>query len=271
MRKACALALSLLAVLPGAGTALELKNVRATCGPFGVPRTETKFLPGDALFLHFDIQGIKVDPDSGLANYLVGMEIVDGAGKSIFKQKETPAQVVAALGGTTLPLFATFYMGTDTKPGKFSAKITITDRASTSKEVATTSFDFEMQPPAFGIVQPRVPAIALASQDIELHFGVVGMARDDKRIPNVELITRILDEKGKPTLAKPLNRFIVNKDLLPEVKVKDLDVFVTPPVLAYLNRSGRFIVEMEAIDHITKKSVKVQFPIRVLEPGSGGN
>lgn len=267
MRKVCALALALLAALPGAAQALELKNVRATCGPFGVPRTGTKFLPGDALFLHFDIVGIKVDPDSGLANYLVGMEIVDGAGKSIFKQKETPAQVVAALGGTTLPGFATFYMGTDTKPGKFSAKITITDRASKSKEVATTSFDFEMQQLAFGIVQPAVPAVALASQEIPLHFGVVGMARDDKKVPNVEIITRILDEKGKPTLAKPLNKFAVPKDLPPDIKVKDLDVIVTPPVLAYLNRSGRFTIEVEAIDHIAKKSAKMQFSVRVLEPG----
>jgi hypothetical protein len=268
MRKTLLLALVACGLIPGSVQALELKNVRATCGPFGVPRLETKFLPGDVLFLHYDIEGLQIDPETGLAQYLVGMELFDSADKSIFKQKDTPAQVVAALGGTTLPGYASFYMGTDQKPGKYTAKISITDRVSEKK--ATYSYQFELIDKAFGFVQPGVPSIGFVSQEIGLQFGIVGMAKNDKKVPNVEVITRILDEKTeKPTLTKPVNIFYIPKDVPPEVKVETRDVVIVP-VPVYLNRPGRFIVEVEALDQVTKKSIKARYPLNVVDPIPAG-
>jgi hypothetical protein len=267
MKKALLVALAL-TCLPDAATALELKNVRVTCRHFGALRTETKFLPGDLLFLQFDIDGIKIDADTGVARYLVGMEVFDSGKTSVFKQKESPNQVIAALGGETLPGYASFLLVADQKPGKYSMKIQVTDRL--SKEMATHNHEFEVLPAAFGLVQPVVPAVGFTSQELAMHFGVIGMARDKNKYPNVEVTTRIIDEKtGKPTLTKSFNVFHIPKDLPGDVNVKGQDlIFVPVPV--FFNRAGRFIIEVEAVDQFDKKTAKMKIPVTVLDPTSGG-
>ena len=64
---------------PPAGS-LQLNNVRLTQGELGPARKDSKLLPGDVLFIAFDIDGLTIDPD-GKTVYTIGMEVTDAANK----------------------------------------------------------------------------------------------------------------------------------------------------------------------------------------------
>ena len=69
--------LALLAVLTLAADPpadLKLSNIRATHGLLGPKRTEKKVLPGESVFVCFDIDGITVNGD-GKVQYSVATEV----------------------------------------------------------------------------------------------------------------------------------------------------------------------------------------------------
>ena len=59
---------------------LVLSNVRSSYGELGGARPASPLLPGDVLFVCFDIEGITIDPE-GKVQYTMGMDILDKAGK----------------------------------------------------------------------------------------------------------------------------------------------------------------------------------------------
>ena len=66
-----------LAYAPQQGDGLAVTNVRPTYGLFGAKRKDAdapKLLPGDAIYLSFDIENLKAGED-GLVQYSVGMEL----------------------------------------------------------------------------------------------------------------------------------------------------------------------------------------------------
>src|SRR5262249_39825468 len=79
------LASALLALIGTASPALELKNVRPSFGPLGATRTDVKCLPGDVLFINYDIDGLKFDEKNGKANYTTILELIDSNNKVIFR------------------------------------------------------------------------------------------------------------------------------------------------------------------------------------------
>ena len=86
---------------------------------------------------------------------------------------------------------------------------------------------------------------------------MVGFARAKEGAqPNVSLEVRILDDQGKPTVARPTTG-MVNKDVPSEAQALPMQF----PVL--LNRGGKFTLELKATDKVSGKSVEFSHPFGV--------
>jgi hypothetical protein len=247
--------------------ALELKNMRAVYGPFGPPRANNQYLPGDLLYVTFDVADVKVSEKSGTTKYNISIEetLVDGKGAISFKRTKAN-QDTLSLGGTRLPGIAEVFIGKDQPAGKYTLKVTVKDLL--SKEVKDIGYPFEILPEAFGFVRLFAPVAGLTGQQYVANFAVVGMGRDAKKKPNVKIRMRVLDEGGKPTHGQPVTMDIP-KDLPDELASKIETIpFVDLQFPLFLNRPGRFTIEVEGTDTVGKKTAKLSFPLTVLDPGS---
>jgi hypothetical protein len=244
---------------------LTLGNARLTHGVLGPVRSAARVLPGDSLYVCFDIQGIKVD-DAGKVQYSTGIEVLDAAGKSILKQDPRDLEAVASLGGDRVPAFATVNVGLAQPPGKYTLKVTVTDRAGGGK--ATLPREFEVLPKDFGLVQLAttsdaegllpVPAPG-TGQGLWLHFGAVGFTRDkSSKQPKVKISLRVLDADDNPTLAQPAAATI-STDVPADAAVLPLRMTLL------LNRPGKFKVAVTAQDLISGKQDTLTFPLTVVE------
>jgi hypothetical protein len=242
---------------------LSLTNVRATYGLLGPARAKVDVLPGDTLWLEFDIEGITV-ADDGKVKYSMSLEATDAKGKVIYRQNPTDQESLATLGGKSVPAQTHLDVGLDQPPGEYTLTVTVTDRA--SKQTKSLTQKLQVLPADFGIVQLKttsdpeatVPAgLAGTGQSIWVNFAVARFERDKaKQQPNVHFELRVLDEGGKPTLAKP------------ESGVIDRDVPAGDKLLGgqfpiALNRPGKFMVELKAVDKIAGKTATLSFPLTV--------
>jgi len=246
---------------------LSLTNVRTTYGVLGQARPDTKYLPGDQFHISFDIDGLKPD-ESGKVLYAIAMEVTNGKGKVLFKQEPQAHEAVNSLGGNTLPAFASLRIGLDEPPGDYKVKITVTDRA--TRATGTLTRSYTVLRPKFGVVRLSttsdpagdIPAPLLgAGQTLWLNFATVGFARDKKTgQPNLGVVLRIRDEKGKPTLAKP-ETGAVTKDVPKKNRAVPMQFMVE------LNRPGKFTVELNVTDKIARKTASVNVPLQVWKIG----
>lgn len=258
--------LAALAFQPAQGGELEILNPRATYGYLGATRPKTGLMPGDVAHFTFDIKGLKQDA-KGKAEYSLLMEVTNSKGEVTFKEGPRNGIVQNFLGGDTLPCAAHLEIPLDTKPGTYKLKITITDRA--TKKSKTFEADGQVLAPDFGLVRVgtfadaagNVPAapIGVVGETLHINFSVVNFKRDDKsKKPHIELALKVLDDKGKPTLAEPLSGDV--KDIPDDVKMVPIRFGMT------LNKTGQFTVELTATDKLSGKSAKVTFPIKVTTP-----
>ncbi|HZY86643.1 MAG TPA: hypothetical protein VFE78_17545 [Gemmataceae bacterium] len=243
---------------------LTLSHVRSTHGVLGPTRAEDKLLPGDSLVVCFDIGGMVAD-DSGKVSYSMGLEVTDGDGKSLFTQEPANLEATASLGGDTVPAFARIDVGLSQSPGEHTLKVNVLDRATGRKAALTRKFT--VLPKGFGLV--RLALTADVGGDIPLpvlgsggtafvQFGAVGFGRDkDSKQPNLRFSVRVLDDKGKPTVAKDRT-----SEVTKDVPASFLAVPMSFPVT--LNRPGKFTVELTATDGTTRETAKLTFPIKVL-------
>jgi hypothetical protein len=277
MRKALVIALVLLGLSAGPAAALEIKGIRSIYGPFGGVRPGSKMLPGDVLFLAFQIEGLNMEADTGYVKYNLKLEVSDSSGKVIFKRENEPVQQHLHLGGARISERAQVGVGLDQPPGKYTLRLTVTDLGGKGKNGPSKSFtyDFEVLKPAFGLIAPALPSIAVPLQrELTATCILVGMARNAKMLPDVELRMRVLDEAGKPTLPKPFISDLLK--ILPDAKDLPADFDITKqkafplPFPLVINRPGRFTVEIEAYDRIAKKTAKLTLPLRVLESSEVG-
>jgi hypothetical protein len=261
------LALLAVAALPAAaqGGSLTISNQRLTYGYFGPTRTDTKFLPGDMVFLAFELNNMAYDAD-GKAEFSVTMEVSDPSGKSLYKQPPRTARAQNYLGGKSLASQANIGIPADFKPGNFTIVVTVQDKgSSTTKSIKQ---QVEVLPTGFGVVgigtsadpdghYPVAPVGTLGST-VYINFAVVGFAREATaaKLPHVTVKMRILDEKGKDTLPKALPGK-AREGVPPELKIIPMNFGVT------LNRVGHFTVELTATCELCGKSTKTTFPIKV--------
>jgi hypothetical protein len=258
--------LALLLAVPAApaqNAGLVIDGDHFTYGYHGAERKEDAFLPGDVVFLGFNVRGMTFD-QSGRASFTIAMEILDGSGMSQFKQAPRNEQAMDYLGGGMLQSVADVQIPLNAKPGNFTIKLTITDRSNNANQTLTRKV--QVLPADFGIVhvhtsQDREGKAAVApvgslGEPLYVNFGVVGFQRDGKKQPNIELAMRVLDDKGNAAGA-PLSGK-ADREVPESLMVVPLQFGLT------LNRVGRFTVEVTATDKLSGKSAKVSLPIRVM-------
>jgi len=258
-------ALAVLAFLAGSASAqgLEITNVRPSFGPAGATRKEKKLMAGDALWVNFDIDGLKADPKSGKLIYQTTMELFDANKKLKFSDKKGGGELIPDLGGSRAPSDFHVVPGEKFDPGKYTVRLTVTDKVSGDKK--TIDYPVEIVPSEFGIYGVVALGIGIRAQNYVLSFGVAQFKLKDKK-PNVEVNIRILDSNDKP-VGKPMQ---MN---LPQALPDGVDVekvqFAPFTYPMFLNRTGQFTIEITATDrNASNKSAKLSFPLSVLEPGS---
>jgi hypothetical protein len=257
--------LLLLSLVPGQTGQLNLTNVRATYGILGAQRPDTRLLPGDNFVLCFDIEGVKAD-DAGKVLYSISMEVTDAAGKVYFKQEPQELEANNSLGGTSLQAYAAIQIGLDQPPGNYTVKVTVTDRATRAQ--GTLTRNYEVLPKGFGLVRLNTTYDANGKiaapyvgegQVLFVNFLAVGFGRDSGQAqPNLSVALRILDQNGRPTLAKPYTGEI-NKD------IPDKALSVPMQFAIELNRPGQFTLELKATDKVTGQSATLSYPLKVRE------
>src|SRR5581483_11716598 len=139
-----------LALTPSQASALRLENARVTYGFLGADRPNAKLLPGDAFYVSFDIDGLKVAED-GKVLYSMGMQLSNKEGKVQFKKEPKDLEAYNSLGGARLPAFAVTEIGMDTAPGEYTLTVTVTDRAAKTSDTLVRRF--EVLPLDFGMVR----------------------------------------------------------------------------------------------------------------------
>jgi len=257
----------ILLCLPAAqGDALEIVNPRATYGHLGAPRPKgVGSLPGDVAHFTFEIKNLKLD-DAGKAQFSIAIEIRDQAGKLFYEQKPYNSVAQNFLGGNTLPCSAHVEIPLDAKAGDVAWKVTVVDRS--TKQAASVEGKGKILPANFGIVQVglfadpegRVPmsAVGVVGDSAYLRFSAVGFGRGkDSMNPSVQVSMRILDEQGKPTMAKAITS-VIDKGAGPKDPYLPLQFAFT------MNRAGRFTVELTAEDRVSGQRSQVLYAVRVL-------
>ncbi len=259
------LALFALGLATAPASALELTNPRNTYGELGGTRPEAALLPGDVLFVGFDIEGISINAEGNVV-YTMGMELQDKAGKSIFKQEPVQKSDFVPLGGNKLPARAYITVGLDQLPGEYVLKVTVTDVA--TKTAKTLDRKFTVAPKDFGIVavytsvdergQIPSPTTGVVGQSVFVQFGIVGFARDaTKKQPIVLIEMQPLDDAGKPTVSKPS---VFNLD----AGVDEKDPGFSVRFLLPLTRAGKFTIRLKATDKVANKTYTFDVPLAVV-------
>jgi hypothetical protein len=256
--------LLVLSLVPGARAAdLNLVNVRTTYDIFGATRSDTKLLPGDKIVLSFDIDGVQPN-SAGKVLYSIGMEVTDSKGTVRFKQAPRDKETTLSLGGSRLPAFASLQIGTDQPAGEYTVKLTVMDR--TSKASKTLTRTYQVLPKAFGLVrltttqdsggQHPLPC-PVEGQPLWVNFVVVGFGRAESGgQPNLTVTLNVLDETGKPTMAKPFTGE-VSQNVPAQAQALPLQFLLD------LNRPGKFTVALTATDRVSQKTANLSFPLVV--------
>jgi len=252
-----------LQLTPAQQGSLALTNVRVTYGVLGQERKDSKLLPGDIFVVAFDIDGLQIK-DDGRILYSMGMELTNKEGKTQFKKDPQDLETVNTLGGTRLPSFARAVVGTDTPPGEYTLKVTVTDRA--AKQTQQLVRTFEVVRPQLGFVRLALtyesgldaPALAVPGQALLLNFATVGFKLDNKEQPNVAVEMRVLDENGKPTVGQAFTGGVQ--------QVRDEYKAIIPwQFILHLNRTGKFRIVLKATDKNTGKSVEQELGLSVVD------
>jgi hypothetical protein len=267
-------AIALAAVLGGAPAQpnLKLTNVRMTVGELGPPRDSNKLLPGDVLFIAYDIEGLTID-EEGIAKYTMAMEVTNPAGKVILEQKPSDRMDFAPLRGNRLPGRAFVTVGLDEAPGLYNCKLTVTDPS--TKKSADLTVKFEVLKKTFAIVavytshDPKgeisSPTSGQVGETRYIHFTVAAFERDPKtKEPDVEIQFQFYDDTGKAILVNAKGEPVPRKHIqdaksFPPVKPTDEAFTLQFPL--FLNRPGKFTVEMKATDKVSKKEFIYKLPI----------
>ncbi len=252
------------------GQELALTNVRNTYGELGGTRPDTKFLPGDVMFVGFDIENITVGTD-GSCKYTMGMEVTDKKGKPTLRQDQAKREEYLPLGGNKLPARAFVTLGLDMDPGEYTMTVTVTDESKPGvKKTITRKFDVLKKD--FAIVSVyttcdpngtiSAPTTGVVGQSIWVQFGIVGFARDPKtKQPIVEYEIMFLDEGGKPTLKKPITDKTISG-------IEDnAEAFPNRYILPF-TRAGKFTMRIKATDKVQNKSYTFDLPVAAVPPSN---
>ncbi len=269
-----ALAMSaLLGGTPAQPAELKLTNVRTTVGELGPARAAGPLLPGDVLFIAYDVEGLTID-GNGMAQYSMLMEVTNSAGARILPpptEKAEPRQLsdFVPLRGNKMPARAFITIGLDQPPGVYNCKVTVADLK--TKASGTLNMKFEVAKKDFGIVmvytsydeegKVSAPTTGQVGQSLFIQFSIASFERDPKtKQPDVELEFQITDDKGATTLPTPRKHI---QDAKSAVPVRDEAGAFALQFPLFMNRPGKFTVEMKATDRVSKKTSVYKLPVTI--------
>jgi hypothetical protein len=252
------------AVAPVQAGSLTLNNARLTHGYLGPERKSSDYLPGEVVFLAFDIENTKLD-SAGRAAFSIALEVLDGAGQVRFR--EVPRKLVARtyLGGNTLQGVTQIQVPPEAKSGDYTIRVIVQDTV--SKVSKTLEHKARVLPMEFGVIHVNVSAdregnvprgpVGTVGEAMHVNFAVIGFQRNGTtKQPAVDVALRVTDEKGKETMTQPLTGK-ADRDIPADFKMIPLQFALT------LNRTGRFTIEVSATDRLSGKTSRVRFPIKV--------
>lgn len=254
-----ALTLGLLLLGPGLAGALEIKNARASYGTLGATRTDNKFLPGDLLFIHYDIEGLTLV--KGSVSYYSELEFYDAKNNRVHSKKDATQNLIPQLGGNRFPGLLNAIMGEDQKPGKYTLKLKVVDV--NSKKTAEYSYPFELLAKGFGPIRVMAPAFGVPGGDSAVQLVLVESPLDSKGLPSIDITMKIFEQGGKAEVAKPV---VISfpKQLPDDVNLQKQNLIpVVFPI--YLNRAGRFNIDVEINEKQKGKKLKLHLPLTVID------
>lgn len=260
MSRLFAAVLVVLAVVPTMSSAVDIKNIRPCYGPLGPTRYNAKCLPRDVLCITYEIEGLALDPKTKKASYEATLELLD-ANKNVLFKKPLPAEAIPHLGGTSMPGDLYVTMGDKQAPGKYKIRLTINDKV--GKERKGFDYDFEVVPETFGFIGVATMAVGFPGQYHVPEFALANFTLDAKmKQPNAEVTISILDEKGT-AVSEPV-KMLLPRDMPEGTDLEKLNfVPLTYPV--YLNRKGRYNIEIRATDKNGNKKAELRYPLTVLD------
>ncbi|MBY0327210.1 hypothetical protein EBS67_10605 [bacterium] len=253
----------LLAMLPEQSGKISIENPRLLYGVPGLPRASNKFAHGDNFYLAFDIKGVKSDAEGKVSYSLLTEVMVDG--RLEFKHESKDIDAIDSLGGNVLPGFSQLNIGLDQPDGKYTVKVTATEKK--TKATASVVQEFILSKAELGIVRIRTTAdrdekvataIFSTGEDLWLNLSIVGFARDKSKQPNLKISMEILDSDGKPTVQKPPVAEI-SKGVAEDLDLLPLQFYVS------LNRAGKFTIKLKVMDQVSGKSSSLDLPLEVTQ------
>jgi len=251
--------LGTLALAPSQGE-LKFEKTRFTYGPLGQSRESDKFLPGDTVHVAGVVKGLKAK-DDGMVIYKTSYEIFKkGEKKALQKADAQEYRQLNWLGGGDLPFLAHYPIPRDNQaPGSYTMKVVFSD--ATGKATGTLTKDFTVEKTKLGFINTYLvgPPVAVVGDPRGLRYALVGFDLDKGKQTDVTVSIRVLDDKGKPTLAKPLSSDI-KKDGTSFGGVMD---FRETPIET--NRPGTYTIELTARCNVSKTDVKETLTLKVVE------
>jgi hypothetical protein len=247
---------------------LALTNIRNTHGELGGTRPDNKFLPGDVVFVGFDIDGLVVG-SKGEVKYTMDMKVVDKNGKSLIPASEPASKTdYVPLGGKTIPGRAFITLGLDAEPGPCTMTLSVRDDVTMQSKSFT--HQFEVLKKDFGIVAVfasqniegtvSAPTTSVVGSMIAIRYGIVNFQRDPAtKQPNVQVDITPLDDKGQPTIKEAIVR-TYNAGIAEDTPAFP-DGFLLP-----LTRAGKFTIRIKATDKVNNKSYTFDLPITAIPP-----
>jgi hypothetical protein len=254
-------ALVLLGFIANSSSAVDIKNIRPCYGPLGPTRYDAKCLPRDGLCITYEIEGLALDPKTKKASYETTLELLD-SNKNVLFKKLTPAEAIPHLGGTSMPGDLYLTLGDKQAPGKYKIRLTINDKV--GKDRKGFDYEFEVVPETFGFVRVATMAVGFPGQYHVPEFALANFTLDAKmKQANAEVTIRILDEKGTP-VSEPV-KMLLPRDMPEGTDLEKLNFVLLPYPPVYLNRAGRFTVEVQATDKNGNKKAELRYPLTVLD------
>jgi len=253
-------------------SALVSSGARLTYGELGSPRPDNRVLPGEIVYLSFDMGGFKVN-DDGRIKYVIVTELSDATGKSVLKSQPVERDVVLQLGGNKIGAQTSFKVPMDLATGAYSCKVIVTDL--TAKGVSSTiEQKLEVLPKGFGIVHVNssadiqgavaAPLVGISGQSIFIQFAVAHFDLDAAGLPKITVELNIYDKDRNTTLGKPTSQQLTNEGR----KMDGINLSIRSRFEIPLNREGGYLIELKASDNTSKKSSKVYLPLRVFRSDS---
>lgn len=249
---------------------LAIKNITATYGQLGPPRTDLRYIAGDILHFQLDINGLRHD-EAGRLRYILHLELVGPGNKVLFRQKLPEITQVRVMGNPSVRQALHLALAEDWPPGDYRLQVAVEDAQNPKATRASQALAFKLVPQEFGLVHfqlysiytPQVqlpcPGIAVVGQTVHVTAVVLRGKKDKPDQPwNLDVEMRLLDEQGKPLVGG----FPVTGQFRKIPGDLDfLDVRFDLPV----QRAGKFFVSIQATEPGTNRSAKLVVPLQALD------